>query len=370
MQNRRTQNAERITTGGAPARGALSQSSSSLIVHRSSLCADRKAFTLTEILVVIVIIVIVLGMAVPVFKFITGSRSEEGATNQIAAMLGRARSDAIGLQKPMGVAFFTGGDGRAYMAEVEMAQCPTFSSHQVFQKGDYAKVANPNSILSTSPPYYYYIYTNPTQSNNLTTPPSNTTQSDLPGTWQWVGGPPIDIRADTDIEALPTGTAVQTLCDYQTTNTGGNPGARQSDNYLGVGVILFDSDGAVTTTPYGISIAGKLSFAANFSAIPDNGTNSPRLHGFPDATGVLSDWDPSTGQPQPHSSLGVKSQVGLVVFNREAFVTQGFSATDPVYDYPTGSAPYTNEAAEEQWLDNNAQPLLIDRFNGSLVRQD
>ena len=85
---------------------------------------------------------------------------------------------------------------------------------------------------------------------------------------------------------------------------------------------------------------------------------------------MLSDWDPSTGQPQPHSSLGVKSQVGLVVFNREAFVTQGFSATDPVYDYSTGSVSYTNEAAEEQWLDNNAQPLLIDRFNGSLIRQD
>src|SRR5947209_7537902 len=83
---------------------------SSRAAHRSSFIAHRPAFTLTEILVVIVIIVIVLGMAVPVFHFITGSRSEEGAINQIAAMLARARADAIGLQKPIGIAFFTDGN--------------------------------------------------------------------------------------------------------------------------------------------------------------------------------------------------------------------------------------------------------------------
>src|SRR4051794_33163673 len=120
-----------------------------------------RAFTLTEILVVIVIIVIVLGMAVPVFHFITGSRSEEGAINQIAAMLARARADAIGLQKPIGVAFFTdGNNGRGYMAEVEMAPCPTWSQNEVFQRGNYVKVSSGNGVNANQPPYYYYIYIN------------------------------------------------------------------------------------------------------------------------------------------------------------------------------------------------------------------
>ena len=56
-------------------------------------------FTLTELLVVIGLIVLILAIAVPSFSFITGSASLDGAQNQIAAMLGRARSEAIGLQE-------------------------------------------------------------------------------------------------------------------------------------------------------------------------------------------------------------------------------------------------------------------------------
>src|SRR5438132_1587647 len=45
--------------------------------RHSAFFIHPSAFTLTEILVVIVIIVLLLGMAMPVFHFITGSRSEE-----------------------------------------------------------------------------------------------------------------------------------------------------------------------------------------------------------------------------------------------------------------------------------------------------
>src|SRR5213592_2939679 len=63
-------------------------------------------FTLTEILVVIALIVLLLVLAVPAFNLITGGKSIEGATNQLSAALGRARAQAIGLQKPTGVMFF------------------------------------------------------------------------------------------------------------------------------------------------------------------------------------------------------------------------------------------------------------------------
>jgi prepilin-type N-terminal cleavage/methylation domain-containing protein len=329
--------------------------------------AGRKhGFTLTEILVVIVIIVLVLGMAVPVFKFITGSRSEEGAANQIAAMLARARSDAIGLQQPVGVAFFSdGSDGRAYMAEVEFAPCTLWNNKIVFNKGDYTKVPSAASVSVTSPPFYYYVYTSNT-SGTTASSPNNGGQTDGPP-WQWVGGPPLDIRPDTDVESLPQGIAVQTICDYVIGN--GPSAVRSSDGYLAVGVIMFGADGSLTQQPYGISTKGKLSSSASLNLIP-TATNQPRSHGFPEAAGVFADWDPTTGQQGNHSSLGVKSQVGLVVYPREAFVTQGFTVVDPLYEYATGSITYGNESTEEQWLDNNAQPLLINRFNGTLVRQD
>src|SRR4051812_11134432 len=77
--------------------------SSSFILHPSSF---RAAFTLTEILIVIGIIVLLIALAVPAFSLITGGKSIEGATNQLSAALGRARAQAIGLQKPTGVLFF------------------------------------------------------------------------------------------------------------------------------------------------------------------------------------------------------------------------------------------------------------------------
>src|SRR3954467_4593576 len=68
--------------------------------------SKRTGFTLTEILVVIGLIVLLLVMAVPAFNLITGGKSIEGATNQFSAALGRARAQAIGLQKRTGVMFF------------------------------------------------------------------------------------------------------------------------------------------------------------------------------------------------------------------------------------------------------------------------
>src|SRR5947207_7305858 len=66
----------------------------------------RPAFSLTEILIVIALIVLLLALAIPAFSFITGSRSIDGAANQISAFLGRARAEAIGLQEVRGVMFF------------------------------------------------------------------------------------------------------------------------------------------------------------------------------------------------------------------------------------------------------------------------
>src|SRR4051812_709861 len=77
---------------------------SSLILHPSSLPA--RAFTLIELMVVIGIIVLLILVAVPALGLITGSRSVDRAENNLSALLGRARADALGLQRDTGVMFF------------------------------------------------------------------------------------------------------------------------------------------------------------------------------------------------------------------------------------------------------------------------
>src|SRR3954468_996764 len=85
----------------------------------------RRAFTLTEILIVISLIVLMLGLAVPAFNLIRGGRSTDSAENQVAAMLGHARADAIGLQQPHGILFFIDpSTDRVNVAEVYAADYP------------------------------------------------------------------------------------------------------------------------------------------------------------------------------------------------------------------------------------------------------
>src|SRR5262245_2188336 len=87
---------------------------------------NRKAFTLTEILIVIGIIVLVIALAVPALSVISGSRSIDGAENNISAMLGRARADALGLQKDTGVFFFVDpATERVTLVEVQAVDGPS-----------------------------------------------------------------------------------------------------------------------------------------------------------------------------------------------------------------------------------------------------
>ena len=50
--------------------------------------------------------VLIVALAVPAFNAMTGGRSVDAATNQLSAMLGRVRMEAIGLQEPRGLMFY------------------------------------------------------------------------------------------------------------------------------------------------------------------------------------------------------------------------------------------------------------------------
>ena len=79
----------------------------------------RGGFTLTEVLIVVGLMLLVITLAIPAFSVITGGRSVDSAQNVISAALARARQDAMGLQEPRGIIFFTDPNtARTILAEV------------------------------------------------------------------------------------------------------------------------------------------------------------------------------------------------------------------------------------------------------------
>src|SRR5262245_38098701 len=103
----------------------------------------RRAFTVTELLIVIGIIVLVIALAVPAFNVITGSKSIESANNQISAFLARARNEAIGLQEIRGIAFYPDPkQGGRYVVVLVKQPTPllyTGAAGQSYKIGDYVQ---------------------------------------------------------------------------------------------------------------------------------------------------------------------------------------------------------------------------------------
>ena len=104
------------------------------ILPASLACTRRRAFTLTELLVVIGIIVIMLALAVPLFNIFHGGRSVEAGENIVSSMLQRARARAIWTQEARGVFFFSdqGGSGKTAMIMVRLLDDPTAGNPNAF----------------------------------------------------------------------------------------------------------------------------------------------------------------------------------------------------------------------------------------------
>jgi Tfp pilus assembly protein FimT len=327
--------------------------------------ARRRAYTLIEILIVAVIIVLMLGMALPVFRAITGSRSEAGASNIIASMLGRARTDAIGLDRFIGVAVIYNPNTQVTnLAEVWLPNTPAWTTTQSIAPQSIA----PSGFFSATylGTTYYFVNSYATAQTLATNLPAGVPTASAAGPWAAaVGGPPLEIRPNTELLPLPTGVGVQTICNAYFDSTG----ARKTDGYLNLGVILFDGSGRLVSQNYGISHYSKLASVAGLGGVD-----------YPVANGTIE--SPYTSVAP--FSYGVPSQYGLVVFQREAFVAQNFSTSDPAYNisnsngYPpslqitayTDTSNGPSQQAEENWLDTNATPLLIDRYTGTLIRAE
>ncbi len=283
-------------------------------------CGAR-GFSLTEVLVVIGVIVVLIGLAVPAFRALSGSNSVEGATNVISSSLASARVEAIKLQRVYGIAFFRdAATGRVAVAMVEDKDPDrdrlfitwvdgTDADPVDYSRGDYRSVGSSHYICLVS-------HTE-TTANNI--PITNTSY------WQplvnaEVNGLAADVAIldflpDTNQALLPVGVDLRGAGNRVTISA-------QNYDYFTPAVILFDANGSLFTSEYRLLSKGDLARQIAPSSV-----------------------SPVSVPPQDY--VEGTSQIGLMVFDDELAKNDG----------PTNA-----------WIANNGTPLLVNRYNGTIVK--
>jgi prepilin-type N-terminal cleavage/methylation domain-containing protein len=373
----------------------------------------RRGFTLIELLVVIGIVVLIAAAAVPMFRFITASRSVDNANNMVDSMVGRGRAQALVDYRNAGVFFFLDPvTDRTTMAMVEQAgdsfRDPDFYAYKGWTDGsdqmadsnytgtvansvgatsityyDSTTTAGPSyamalvatgaaPILSTNPQEWFFYSENPatnTAGTQVFTKLTNIRftfagpgpENNPPKNYDPASGtvnapplsPPWNGLPPTDLEIV-SGTDVQVLppgVGLQIIND--TKGVSNIDRYLRTGVILFDNEGKFQSVPW--SVSGTSTLAKLMT---------PTINTLGGWVGDLAA-DVNTNK--------LFSGFGVVLYDRATFLSLGFTEGD--YLYPNGifnanvsQSPWVSEQAEETWLDNNSLPLVVNRFNGALTK--
>jgi hypothetical protein len=275
-------------------------------------------------LVVIGIIILIVAMAIPAIRSLTGTRSIDAGYNTLNALVTRAREEAVGLQTVHGVLFYL--DTRSDLVEAAIVQ----------------ETPPPVTLPGSNVPVYY-----------------------------------LDVVPNHDYLPLPRGIGVQTINNCSYTGTAPNV-VRSTDGYLGLnptstfnftstenvlfgGVILFDGNGRLISKSYGFKLFDNTSgYATGMAQLLALGTQGTAM-------------SPANTDLVPlYNGGNLSSQFGLVLFDREAFKAQGFTdgdtGMDPNVASYTGGSP--SELTEETWLDSNSTPILINRYNGTLIRAE
>jgi prepilin-type N-terminal cleavage/methylation domain-containing protein len=342
-------------------------------------------FTLIELLVVLSLIVLALAAAVPAFNAITGSRSTDSAENMISAMLVRARATAIQGEQMAGVAFFVNPtDNRATMAIVVHKSSANQLQEDAYPnyRGWSTQSLQTNGTLG--PTTYVpgqeasaVVYDNVSKklivgafvnidankngsaASSGTAPPAKPASTSTP--WAnsyWAGinsGSTefLDFTSDgtSEFETLPAGVAVQLINDPQ--------GQTQRDRYVQTGVIVFDPQGRLVSVPYAFN---------NPASNPAGRSAIAQLLKIPAAS--FPQWPLAVTSPTP----AFRSQLGLVIYDRSTFLNQSGNTEGDfsplVTGIPTLTTPsaFNAEQTEETWIDENTTPLLVNRYNGTLMK--
>ena len=119
------------------------------------------------------------------------------------------------------------------------------------------------------------------------------------------------------------------------------------------GVILFDGNGLLVSKRFGFRLIDANNKYTQLGALLLN-----TLQGDPAKPGdadIAPTLNPAT----------LRSQFGLILFDQQTFDNRGFSLGDAQI---TGAAYSAGELGKESWLDENATSVLINRYNGTLVK--
>ena len=152
----------------------------------------------------------------------------------------------------------------------------------------------------------------------------------------------VDLLPDYDYVPLQTGTGIQLLHDDQSVAPNVAPSGR--DRYVRMGVVMFDGRGQAIAAPYTIP---------NDPAIPNS------LREVIDLKAILNEMGEGNALYY-HPDYQLYTQLGLVIYDNEAFATQNFSKLEGMRQ--------RDEADECNWLDANAVPFVLNRYNGTLIR--
>lgn len=304
-------------------------------------------FTLTEILVTISVIVVILAAAVPLFRFITGTRSVDAAQGQVAAMVAQARARALNDGVYTGVIFYLDRQtDRTVMALVNrltgaQQDLDPLDNYKGYDAGA-AYFNNPYPLAgqraiclnldNDEKRMLVRRYQRTNQDPGLAgSPPPQTYPNSGNTDWNTVSGGNLELVANADFQMLPVGVGLQGVND---------PHGNKVDRYLRLALILFDPQGRLDSIPCAINSASKLGTALGLQS--DLGTNSTWF-----------------------------SQFGLALYDLNAFRSQsGFSEGDSTVSIPGIPVPASgaDEEREETWLDKNATIYMVGRSNGLLIR--
>ncbi|HZZ43438.1 MAG TPA: prepilin-type N-terminal cleavage/methylation domain-containing protein [Tepidisphaeraceae bacterium] len=337
--------------------------------------SSRRAFTLIEMMVVVSIVILLLAAAVPAFRYITGSRSVDTGQNLIAAMLNRARAEAVRDKQEMGVAFFLDPKtDRTMMALVSLASVTTQTNVEAAGMEQYrswqaSTVTPPNTVTySVGDVVCYASLKSPTtgerkravhlfsckqaisNSSTANEPPDQPWTPTFNQYWGEITGSDIDSFTTVDYQALPSGISVQLINDPR-----GNPAV---DRFVRFGMILFDSTGRLECKLYSVQKTSNLG----------------------QAVGLTQDLLDTSATPAPF----MYSQLGVAIYETEPFrnvsgstegdyVMRNYMPNSPSTVQPelgSNANPDNSTDGEEAWIRQNALILFVDRASGALTKTE